>query len=203
MGKSTCKHCTPHLRQQSTHGDSWGGRRQERGRIVGDRMTEKSRGGGKWVETFENTPLPTFHAPKSCGRTGTYSACILGVRLCCQRHDQLMFRAQSEGRLTWVSSIFSHVWIFCNFNIIFNLDVGPICCRNFHRQPLHQSTRLVEKLLLVELVFEVCVISMELQSFENPYVTLLKSANRVYMQPKRWVMSRYPLRTTQTAKGFI
>jgi hypothetical protein len=27
------------------------------------------------------------------------------------------------------------------------------------------------------------VISMELQSFEKPYVTLLKSANRVYKQP--------------------
>ena len=30
-----------HPRQQSTHDDSWGGRRQERGAIVGERMTEK------------------------------------------------------------------------------------------------------------------------------------------------------------------
>ena len=45
--------CTTHPRQQSTHGDSWGGRRQERGRIVEDRMTEKGRGGSDLVETFE------------------------------------------------------------------------------------------------------------------------------------------------------
>ena len=75
-------------------------RRQKRGTIVGDRMTEKGRGGGDLVETFELheiTSLPYFRAPRSSERTGTYSACILGVRLRCQRHDQLVFRAQSEG----------------------------------------------------------------------------------------------------------
>ena len=77
-----------------------GERRQERGTIVGDRMTEKGRGGGDLVETFELheiTSLPYFRAPRSSERTGTYSACVLGVRLRCQRHDQLVFRAQSEG----------------------------------------------------------------------------------------------------------
>jgi len=71
--------------------------------IVGDRMTEKGRGGGDLVETFdfhEFTSLPNFHAPKSSEMTGTYSACILSVQLRCQRHGQLMFRSQSEGRLT-------------------------------------------------------------------------------------------------------
>jgi hypothetical protein len=33
--------------------------------------------------------------------------------------------------------------------------------------------------LLVELVFDIYVTSMELQSFEKPYVTLLNSANWV------------------------
>ena len=63
-------------------------------------MTEKGRGGGDLVETFElhkNTSLPYFRAPMSSERTGTYSACVLGVRLRCQRHDQLLFWAKSEG----------------------------------------------------------------------------------------------------------
>jgi hypothetical protein len=64
-------------------------------------MTEKGRGGGDLVETFElhEITLPYFRAPRprSRERTGTYSACVLGVRLRCQRHDQLMFRAKSEG----------------------------------------------------------------------------------------------------------
>jgi len=63
-------------------------------------MTEKGRGGGDLVETFELheiTSLPNFRAPRSSKRAGTYSACILGVRLRCQRHGQHVFRAQSEG----------------------------------------------------------------------------------------------------------
>jgi len=70
---------------------------------VGDRMTEKGRGGGDLVETFdlhEITSLPNFRAPKSSERTGTYSACVLSVRLRGQRHGQLMFRSQLEGQLT-------------------------------------------------------------------------------------------------------
>ncbi len=108
------------------------------------------------VELHEITSLPNFHKPKSSEKTGTYSACILGVLLCCQRHDQLMVVAQSEGWLAGVLSIFSYFGIFCNFNIIFNHVVGPICRRILHKQPLHHSTRLVETLLLVELVFEIC-----------------------------------------------
>jgi len=80
-----------------------GGGSQKRGTIVGDRMTEKGRGGGDLVETFDLhkiTSFPNFRAPKSSKRTGTYSACVLSVRLHCQRHGQLMFRPQSEGRLT-------------------------------------------------------------------------------------------------------
>ena len=69
---------------------------------MGDRMTEKGRGGGDLVETFafelhEITSLPNFRAPRSSERTGTYSTCVLSVRLPCQRHDQLVFWAQSEG----------------------------------------------------------------------------------------------------------
>ena len=63
-------------------------------------MTEKGQGGGDLVETFELlkiTSLPNFRAPKSSKKSGTYSACIMGVRLHCQRHDQLVFRAQTEG----------------------------------------------------------------------------------------------------------
>jgi hypothetical protein len=53
-------------------------------------MSEKCRGEGDLVETFELhkiTSLPNFRVPKSSERTGTYSTCILGVLLRCQRHD--------------------------------------------------------------------------------------------------------------------
>ncbi len=72
---------------------------------MGDRMTEKGRGGGDLVETFELHEITSFHylcAPRSSERAGTYSSCVLGVRLCCQRHGQLVFRAQSEWWLTGV-----------------------------------------------------------------------------------------------------
>ena len=80
--------------------------------------------------------------------------------------------------IDWGLVIFLYSGIFCNFNIIFDHVVGPICGRSVHRQPLHHSTPLVKMLLLVELVFEIYVISMELQSFEKPYVTLLNIAKR-------------------------
>jgi hypothetical protein len=32
--------------------------------------------------------------------------------------------------------MFSYFGICCNFNIIFNSVVGPICGRNLHRQPI-------------------------------------------------------------------
>ena len=65
----------------------------------------------------------------------------------------------------------------CNFNIIFNHVVGPICGKNLHSQPLYHSTRLVETHLMIELEFYIYVFSMELQSFEKPYVALLNSSN--------------------------
>ncbi len=117
--------CATHLMQQSTHADSCGGEETREGTIVGDRMTEKGRGGGDLVETFELhkiTSLPYFRTPKSRERTGTYSTCVLSVWLHCQRHGQLVFQAQSEGWLTGVTSIFSYLGIFCNFNIIFTLS---------------------------------------------------------------------------------
>jgi len=64
-------------------------------------MTEKGQGGGDLVQTFELheiTSLPYFRAPRRSERAGTYSACILGVRLRCQRHGQLVFWAQSNRR---------------------------------------------------------------------------------------------------------
>ncbi len=85
--------------------------------------------------------------------------------------------------MTGVWSIFSYLGIFCNFNIIFNLVVGPICRRNLHRQPLHHSTSLVETRLIIELDFYIYLFSMELRSFEKPYVALLNSANTAYNQP--------------------
>jgi hypothetical protein len=86
-----------------------GGRIKERGTIVGDRMTENGRGGGDLVETFELhkiTSLPYFQALWSSERTRTYFTCVLDVRLRCQRHGQLVFRAKSEGLLTGQVNLF-------------------------------------------------------------------------------------------------
>ncbi len=104
--------------------------------------------------------------------------------------------------MTGVSSIFSYLGIFCNFNKIFNLVVGPICRRNLHRQPLHHLTRLVEMPLMIELDFEINVFSVELRSFEKPYVALLNLANTAYKQSLCLRLSVLP-RTCGTSKSHL
>jgi hypothetical protein len=92
-------HCATHPRQQQINGDSLGRRRGERGAIWGDGTTDKGQGGGDLGETLEVHEIaskPIFRSPQSSKRAGTYSACILGVRLRYPHHDQRVFRAQSE-----------------------------------------------------------------------------------------------------------
>lgn len=65
-------------------------------------MMEEGHGGGDLVEFFELNKIISkgmFRPPQSKSRTGTYSACVLGVGLRYQRHDELMMRAQSGGSL--------------------------------------------------------------------------------------------------------
>ena len=117
-------------------------------------MTEKGRGGGDLVETFDLhkiTSLPNFSAPKSSERTRIYSACILSVRLRCQRHGQLMFRSQLEGQLTGEKSIESYLGKCCNFNIIFHLvvEVEAICGEINISNPY--TIRRIEMRLMIEL----------------------------------------------------
>jgi hypothetical protein len=95
-----CNHCATHPRQQPINGDSLGRRRGERGASCGDGTTDKGQGGGNLVETLELHKIaskPIFRSPQSSKRAGTYSACILGVRLHYPRHDQCVFRAQLEA----------------------------------------------------------------------------------------------------------
>ncbi len=90
--------CATHPRQQTINGDSLGRMRGERGAIWGDGMTDKGQGGGNLVETLELHKIPSkpiFRSTQSSKRAGTYSACILGVRLRNPRHDQHVFQAQS------------------------------------------------------------------------------------------------------------
>ncbi len=99
---ATAEHncCATHPSQQPINGDSLGRRRGERGVIWGDGMTDKGQGGGDLVEILELheiTSKPIFRSPQSIKRAGTYPTCILGVRLRYPRHDQLVFRAQSEA----------------------------------------------------------------------------------------------------------
>ncbi len=60
---------------------------------------------------------------------------------------------------------------------MFDPVVAPISLRNLHRHPLYHSTRLVKTRLMIELDFYIYVFSMELRSFEKPYVALLNSSN--------------------------
>ncbi len=76
--QNACKCCATHPRQQSTNVDSLGRRRQERGAIWGDRTSVMSGGGIDWVEINWSQ---TFRPPQSSKFTGTYSVCILKVRL--------------------------------------------------------------------------------------------------------------------------
>jgi hypothetical protein len=85
--------------------------------------------------------------------------------------------------MTMALSVFLVLGIFSKFNFIFNPVVAPICCRNQHRQPVYHSTRLDKMPLLVELFFETCVFSIELQSFEKTLSTLLNSAKGVQNRP--------------------
>ncbi len=85
--------------------------------------------------------------------------------------------------MTMASSVFLDLGIFSNFNFIFNLVVAPICHRSLHRQPIYHSMRLDKMHLLLELYFETCVYSIELQSFEKALCALLNSAKGVYNQP--------------------
>ena len=85
--------------------------------------------------------------------------------------------------MTGVSSICSYFGIRCNFDIILNHVVGPICCQILHRQPLHHSARLVETRLMIELDFFYIYFPWNYGSFEKPYVALLNSANLASWQP--------------------
>ena len=77
------------------------------------------------------------------------------------------------------SSVFFVLGIFSNFNFIFNPIVAPTCRRNLHRQPMYHLMHFDKTRLLVELYFETCVFSIELQSFEKALCTLLNSAKGV------------------------
>ncbi len=156
--------CATHPSQQSTHADSWGGgERQERGTIVGVRMTEKGRGGGDLVETFELqeiTSLPFF----PCTQEQQKDRNLFRMRPWCPAALSAPWSArvpgQIGGMIDWGNC--------CNFNIIFNVVVGPICGRNLHRQPLSFDASRPDA-LMIELDFLYMYFPW-LRSFEKPYV---------------------------------
>jgi hypothetical protein len=102
--------------QQSTVGDNWGSRIGEKTTTsLGCEMTEEGHGGGDLVEFYELHKIDarlTFRPHRSRRRTGTYSACVLGVELRYRRHDELMMRARSDDELSVSKSVFSFFWIF-------------------------------------------------------------------------------------------
>ncbi len=92
--QNTCKCCVIHPKQQSTNVDSLEKRKQEREEIWGDRTSDKIK-----VELIEWRSLDLhsinsksiFHPPQGSKHMGTYSACILGVRLRYQRHGKHIY----------------------------------------------------------------------------------------------------------------
>jgi hypothetical protein len=91
--------CATHPRQQSTYVDSLGRSRRERGTILGGGQQKRVE-----VEAIEWRSLhlhsinskTTFRPPQCRERTGTYSACVLGVRLRYQRHGDHVFDDEKE-----------------------------------------------------------------------------------------------------------
>jgi hypothetical protein len=65
--------------------------------------------------------------------------------------------------MTMALSVFLGLRKFSNFNFIFNPVIAPTCCRNLHGQPIYHLTCLNKTRLLVELYFETCVFSIELE----------------------------------------
>jgi hypothetical protein len=100
--QNTCKCCATHPRQQSTNVDGLGrGGDKREGQFWGIEPQK-----GVMVELIEWRLIDlhsinsksTFCLLQSGKRTGTYSACILGVRLCYQRHGENALKVQSKDK---------------------------------------------------------------------------------------------------------
>jgi hypothetical protein len=103
-------------KQQSTVGDNQGSRIGEKTTTsLGCETPEEGHGRGNLVEFFELHEIdsrPTFRLPRSRRRTGTYSACVLGVGLRYWRHDSSWW---GPDRMTsWVSASQSFHFFFHN-----------------------------------------------------------------------------------------
>jgi hypothetical protein len=89
-------------------------------------MTEKGRGGGDLVETFELheiTSLPYLRAPRSSERAGTYSP---GCPAALSAPWSARVPGPIRGVIDWgLVNLFIYLGIFCNFNIIFNSLTNP------------------------------------------------------------------------------
>ncbi len=137
--------CTTHPRQQSTNGDSWGGRRQEGWQLWGVGWQKRVEVEATWWRHLSSTkslPYQTSAHPRAAKgpepipHASWVSGCAIGamISLCSGPH--------LEAWMMMVLSVFSLLGSFSNFNFIFNPVVAPTCHRNLHRQPVCHSTRL-------------------------------------------------------------
>ena len=86
---------TTHSRQQSTYVNVWGGVDKREGQFFWGGWQQKR----VEVEVIEWRSLhllsinskPTAQPPQCRERTGTYSVCVLGVRLCYWRHGDHVY----------------------------------------------------------------------------------------------------------------
>ncbi len=100
--QNACKYCATHPRQQSTNVDSLGRRRQERGAFEGIEPQKRVKVQLiKWISIHLHSTdsKSTFCPSQSRNSTGTYFACILGVRLHYQHHGKHVYWLWKRGRL--------------------------------------------------------------------------------------------------------
>jgi hypothetical protein len=138
--QNACKCCTIHPRQQATTVDSLGKRRQERGVIWGIEPHKRVK-----VELIEWRSIDlhsidfksTFCLPQSGKRMGTYSKCILGLRLRYWRRGEHDLKVLLEDKRIQCQSVSQKEGFdSCSFHFIFSL------CSD--RKILRQST--IEKI---------------------------------------------------------
>jgi hypothetical protein len=92
--QNVCKCCTIHPKQQSLMWTVWGGGDKRKGGFGGiepQKRVEVEVIEWRSVDLHSINSKSTFRPPQGSKHTGTYSACILGVRLRYRRHGKHVY----------------------------------------------------------------------------------------------------------------
>jgi hypothetical protein len=93
--QNACKCCATHPRQKSTNVDNWGGGDKREGQlgwgVEPQERVEVELIEWRSIDLHSINSKSIFHPPQSGKRMGTYSVCVLGVRLRYQRHGKHVY----------------------------------------------------------------------------------------------------------------